>query len=190
MRLPSHASKANPAWVPALWLGRDTSSNQRIVGTSDGVFKIRSLRRVAVEEQVSPDMFKGCKGTPWDPRGREAEETGDFTQLGLPLPAFKATSTSATQVSLQGASAGEAATSDVAMPATAPKRTSEQAQLSDKAEPAKLVPACRTYILLVTASVWSRRVQRSATPNFTRCPQLSLMTSAPALSLCLSLWRV
>ena len=69
-RLRGKQPKADPSWVPGLWLGRDTSADMRIVGTTSGVFKTRSIRRLPVSEQVDKQLLKDFQAKPWDPKGR------------------------------------------------------------------------------------------------------------------------
>ena len=57
-RLRGKQPKADPSWVPGLWLGRDTSADMHVVGTTSGVFKTRSIRRLPVSEQVDKQLLK------------------------------------------------------------------------------------------------------------------------------------
>ena len=73
-RLRGKQPKADPSWVPGLWLGRDASADMHVVGTTSGVFKTRSIRRLPVSEQVGKQLLKDFQAKPWDPKGR-AEDT-------------------------------------------------------------------------------------------------------------------
>ena len=69
-RLRGKQPNADPSWVPGLWLGRDTSADMHVVGTTSGVFKTRSIRRLPVSEQVDRQLLKDFQAKPWDPKGR------------------------------------------------------------------------------------------------------------------------
>ena len=99
--------KADPSWVPGLWLGRDTSADMHIVGTTSGVFKTRSIRRLPVSEQVDKQLLKDFQAKPWDPKGR-GEDTDVLVlppsqEQGLPsLPVQQTDGTSAGDSSQHG----------------------------------------------------------------------------------------
>ena len=107
-RLRGKQPKADPSWVPGLWLGRDTSADMHVVGTTSGVFKTRSIRRLPVSEQVDKQLLKDFQAKPWDPKGR-GEDT-DVLVLpqapeiqGLPpLPVQQTDGTSAVDLSQHG----------------------------------------------------------------------------------------
>ena len=69
-RLRGKQPKADPSWVPGLWLGRDTSADRHIVATTSGMFKTRSIRRLPVSEQVDKQFLKDFQAKHWDPKGR------------------------------------------------------------------------------------------------------------------------
>ena len=107
-RLRGKQPKADPSWVPGLWLGRDASADMHVVGTTSGVVKTRSIRRLPVSEQVDKQVLKDFQAKPWDPKGR-GEDT-DVLVLpqapeaqGLPsLPVQHADGTSAVDPSQHG----------------------------------------------------------------------------------------
>ena len=107
-RLRGKQPKADPSWVPGLWLGRDTSADMHVVGTTSGVFKTRSIRRLPVSEQVDKQLLKDFQAKPWDPKGRG--EDADVLVLpqapetqGLPpLPVQQTDGTSAVDLSQHG----------------------------------------------------------------------------------------
>ena len=107
-RLRGKQPKADPSWVPGLWLGRDTSADMHVVGTTSGVFKTRSIRTLPVSEQVDKQLLKDFQAKPWDPKGR-GEDT-DVLVLpqapeiqGLPpLPVQQTDGTSAVDLSQHG----------------------------------------------------------------------------------------
>ena len=79
-----------------------------VVGTTSGVFKTRSIRRLPVSEQVDKQLLKDFQAKPWDPKGR-GEDT-DVLVLpqapeiqGLPpLPVQQTDGTSAVDSSQHG----------------------------------------------------------------------------------------
>ena len=106
-RLRGKQPNADPSWVPGLWLGRDTSADVHIVGTTSGVFKTRSIRRLPISEQVDKQLLKDFQAKPWDPKGRG--EDSDVLVLppsqeqGLPsLPVQQTDGTSAVDSSQHG----------------------------------------------------------------------------------------
>ena len=107
-RLRGKQPKADPSWVPGLWLGRDTSADMHVVGTTSGVFKTRSIRRLPVSEQVDKQLLKDFQAKPWDPKGR-GEDTDVLvlpqapeTQGLPPLPVQQTDGTSAVDSSQHG----------------------------------------------------------------------------------------
>ena len=107
-RLRGKQPKADPSWVPGLWLGRDTSADMHVVGTTSGVFKTRSIRRLPVSEQVDKQLLKDFQAKPWDPKGR-GEDTdvlvlpkGPEAQGLPPLPVQQTDGTSAVDSSQHG----------------------------------------------------------------------------------------
>ena len=78
-----------------------------IVGTTSGVFKTRSIRRLPVSEQVDKQLLKDFQVKPWDPKGR-GEDTDVLVlppsqEQGLPsLPVQQTDGTSAVDSSQHG----------------------------------------------------------------------------------------
>ena len=64
-RLRGKQPKADPSWVPGLWLGRDASADMHVVGTTSGVFKTRSISGFRTSRQTAaeglPSETLGCK---------------------------------------------------------------------------------------------------------------------------------
>ena len=84
-RLRGKQPKADPSWDPGLWLGRETSADMHIVGTTSSVFKTRSIRRLPVSEQVDKQLLKDFQAKPWDLKGR-----GEDTDVLILPPAQEA----------------------------------------------------------------------------------------------------
>ena len=56
-------------WETAIWLGIREESGEVIVGTSDGVIKVRTVRRKGSEEERwNIVQLNEMKGTPWEPQ--------------------------------------------------------------------------------------------------------------------------
>ena len=75
---PSHNFKASSAWERGIWLGKDTESEEHIVGTKDGVKKCRTIRRLVPSEQHDAELFKSINAKPWDPKGKDARDVDTF----------------------------------------------------------------------------------------------------------------
>ena len=63
-----HVNKADAAFNPGIWLGRETDSGEHLIGTSSGAAKTRSIRRLAPSERWQTEIFSAFKGVPWNPR--------------------------------------------------------------------------------------------------------------------------
>eukprot|EP00971_Amphidinium_carterae_P302325 6007337-Amphidinium_carterae.1 len=59
--------KADPVWHRGLWLGRTEHSGEDIVGTAEGVLKVRSIKRLVLDEQHDRQLFGALRGSPWAP---------------------------------------------------------------------------------------------------------------------------
>ena len=68
--------KFAPRWENGVWLGVREESGEAIVGTSEGVIKVRSVRRKGIAaERWNREQFEAIVGTPWQPiPGRESDE--------------------------------------------------------------------------------------------------------------------
>ena len=82
-----HKMKFDSMWHHGLWLGRDSDANEVLVGTTTGVLKARSIRRLAPSEQHDKSLLQGLKGQPWAPKG-DGELDVEFLlpQTGSLLP--------------------------------------------------------------------------------------------------------
>lgn len=57
-----HTAKADATFKPGVWLGRDPDSGEHLLGTANGVFKSRSIRRMAPSEKFNKDKVCRCRG--------------------------------------------------------------------------------------------------------------------------------
>ena len=71
----------NPRWIEGVWLGIRPRTSEVIVGTSKGVFKTRSFRRVPENERWSADTIKALTGVPW-----KTSEFEDSDKLRIRFP--------------------------------------------------------------------------------------------------------
>lgn len=53
-------------WKKGVWLGRMDKTNEILVGTPEGVFTSRCIRRLPKEEQWDGEAIKNMKGLPWE----------------------------------------------------------------------------------------------------------------------------
>ena len=58
--------KANNNMDLGVWAGKTYDTDQHLVGSSDGVFTARTVRRVAAEQQWQVDMMVAVTGLPWN----------------------------------------------------------------------------------------------------------------------------
>ena len=59
-------NKLAAKWKDAVFLGIKESSGEYFVGTPDGVFRARSIKRKPDEEKYQLDLLNGMRGTPWE----------------------------------------------------------------------------------------------------------------------------
>ena len=67
--IPDHevrAAKLTNRWISGCWWGRDTSSDEHLVGTKHGLLKCRSGRRKPPGEQWSRRETIEARGTKWN----------------------------------------------------------------------------------------------------------------------------
>ena len=68
-----HTLKGRAAFVPGIWLGKDTESDQHFVADASGVFKTRSVKRHPPSRQADVALLQSISARPWDPTGSKAE---------------------------------------------------------------------------------------------------------------------
>ena len=74
-----HPQKGRAAFVPGVWLGKDTESDQHFVADSSGVFKTRRVKRHPPSRQADLALLQSVTVRPWDPTGSKAETDGSST---------------------------------------------------------------------------------------------------------------
>ena len=60
-------SKWHDRWLEGLFLGVCDDSDEVLVGTPEGVFRVRSFRRLTAADRRDPVMLASVRGTPWCP---------------------------------------------------------------------------------------------------------------------------
>eukprot|EP00969_Alexandrium_andersonii_P244086 10784824-Alexandrium_andersonii.AAC.1 len=48
-----------------IWLGKNTKTNEHLIGMGDGVVTTRTVRRLAVNDQTDVEALAGMTGVPW-----------------------------------------------------------------------------------------------------------------------------
>ena len=66
-------SKFDSRFIPGIWLGKATESDEHIVGTGLGVYTARSARAKNDQEIWNSGLIKSMKGTPWVPRSENSQ---------------------------------------------------------------------------------------------------------------------
>ena len=64
-------NKLAPKFKCGIWLGISARTSESIIGTSEGVFRARVVRRLVPSLRWDAGMIKAIKGTPWDPISSE-----------------------------------------------------------------------------------------------------------------------
>ena len=72
-----HTVKGQPAFIPGIWLGKDTESDQHFCADGSGVFKARTVKRFPPSKQCDLLLLQAVKARPWDPLGAK-HETDSF----------------------------------------------------------------------------------------------------------------
>ena len=61
-------TKLKSRWETGIWLGIREESGETLIGTKEGVIKVRSFREKGTnQERWNQDVLKEMKGTPWQP---------------------------------------------------------------------------------------------------------------------------
>merc|ERR1712115_269082 len=61
-------TKFESRWDSGIWLGTREESGEHLIGCSQGVYKVRSIKRKAITEQRwNKEEFELMRGVPWRP---------------------------------------------------------------------------------------------------------------------------
>jgi hypothetical protein len=74
-------SQLQDRWHEGIFLGVQDRSDEVLVGTREGVFKARTLRRLDGVQRRDPDLVKSLRGVPWQPVPGE-ENAGEVGAAG------------------------------------------------------------------------------------------------------------
>ena len=66
-RLGTNVNQLMQPWVTGLWLGRDTLSNEHLIGTAAGVMRSRAVHRLQEPGRWVPAALNAMLFTPWSP---------------------------------------------------------------------------------------------------------------------------
>ena len=72
-----HREKMKSKWKSGVWLGKSTDSNEHLIGTPDGVERVRTVRRKVTEEMWNVQEVNSMIGTPWDLKGLAEKRNRD-----------------------------------------------------------------------------------------------------------------
>ena len=62
-----HEAKLESEWKEGLWFGHQRSSNENVIGTTEGVVNAYAIRRKPDDETWDANMIEEMKGTPRPP---------------------------------------------------------------------------------------------------------------------------
>ena len=55
-------------WATGVWIGIKDESSESLIGTLEGVIKVRTIRRKGShDERWDPEIINNFKGVPWEP---------------------------------------------------------------------------------------------------------------------------
>ena len=82
-------SQLQDRWHEGIFLGLQDRSDEVLVGTREGVFKARTLRRLDGVQRRDPELLKGLRGLPWQPVPG-SEDAGEVAAAGQVQPVYVA----------------------------------------------------------------------------------------------------
>ena len=65
--------KLKPRWQKGCYVGRLDKTNEALLITPSGVVKARSVKRLPLSEAWDNTFVSSCKGSPWNPTGKEED---------------------------------------------------------------------------------------------------------------------
>ena len=78
-------NKWDSRWGIGVFVGVRTVSGEQFVGTSEGTFKVRTVKRVTSNNIFDMSLLDSIKGSPWDLIGSQVPELSADRQL-CPIP--------------------------------------------------------------------------------------------------------
>ena len=58
--------KLDARWESGIWLGVRDESGESVIGNSEGIIQVRTVRRKPQSEKWNQELFQSVKGTPWN----------------------------------------------------------------------------------------------------------------------------
>ena len=72
--------KLDSTWSKGIYLGVQGLSDERIVGTPEGIFKTRTTQRVPIQERWTAEAASMVGGVPWLLSGNDEKADGEALQ--------------------------------------------------------------------------------------------------------------
>jgi len=152
----THRAKLQDQWRPGIWLGKDTNADEHLVGTSSGVYKVRSIRRLPPSQQHNKELLLQLSGTPWSPQGEGLNDNfiiSNNTEPSLPqqLPEEQPTTEAADQPT-EASDEQPMDTQDIQPVATSSSSSSTSLSIIRTPAPEDANPRPRQRLRLVSSS--------------------------------------
>ena len=82
--------KAESMWRTGIYLGRAERTHEHLIGTSGGIFKTRTVKRLPEVQRGNAEELREMCGSPWHPRlalrpGRRKKKEGGAPPLAIPV---------------------------------------------------------------------------------------------------------
>ena len=78
-------AKLSSLWEEGIYLGHRAASGESVVGTSEGVWKTRTVQRKPVETRWDPENAKNVGGVPWKVSLDDPDADGPIPELAIPI---------------------------------------------------------------------------------------------------------
>ena len=89
-------NKLESTWLERIWLGRDSKTDEHLIGTPNGMVRSRALKRSVERRRWDPSLLKATVWDPWNPtpvtRGRPLKVRSDREPILMgPIPRVRFT---------------------------------------------------------------------------------------------------
>ena len=89
-------NKLESAWLEGIWLGRDSKTDEHLIGTPNGLVRSRALKRKVERRRWDPSLLNAMVWDPWNPtpvtQGRPLKVRGDREPILMgPIPRVRFT---------------------------------------------------------------------------------------------------
>ena len=89
-------NKLESTWLERIWLGRDSKTDEHLIGTANGMVRSRALKRSVERRRWDPSLLKAMVWDPWNPtpvtRGRPLKFRSDREPILMgPIPRVRFT---------------------------------------------------------------------------------------------------